>query len=81
MSTAYTTIPAAFTSPTVLVTVEDAKSYARDMAAGFDNLLLELRDRLADGLVGNMDLTPQQWQRVCQHIDREVAEARAAVKD
>ena len=39
-----------FVTPAVMVPVEEAMDYARDILAGVDNLLIELGDRLLDGL-------------------------------
>ena len=64
-------------TPTVMVPVTDAMTYARDLVAGFENLLIELGRNLANGLP--RDLTEQQRRAICRHIDEQIAAAREAV--
>ena len=74
----YGTLPAEFTSPSVLVTVEDAIAYAHDVTAGFDGLLLELRDKLTALPV---ELTLSQRRAICQYIDDQIQAAREGLAD
>lgn len=68
-----------FVAPAVMVPVEDAMDYARDILAGVDNLLIELSNDLIDDLPNG--LTPQQRQHLQQVIRARIAAARAAVDE
>ena len=64
---------------TVMVPVDDAMDYGRDLVAGFDNLLLELADNLDSGLPDS--LPESQRQAIHAHIDREIARTCEAVEE
>ena len=73
------TYPTPFVVPAVMVTVEEAMGYARDILAGVDNMLIELADELIDELP--MGLTPTQRRRLEHAIRARVDAARIAVNE
>ncbi len=62
-----------------MVPVVDAMDYARDILAGMDNLLIELSDRLLDGLPDG--LTDTQREQLCNSVATRIEAARAAVDE
>ncbi len=68
-----------FVTPAVMVPVEEAMEYARDILAGVDNLLIELSDRLLDGLPEG--LTDAQREQLCNSVATRIEAARAAVDE
>ena len=68
-----------FVTPAVMVPVEEAMDYARDILAGVDNLLIELEERLLDGLPDG--LTNAQRQEFYESVVARIEAARAAVDE
>ena len=68
-----------FVTPAVMVPVEEAMDYARDILAGVDNLLIELEERLLDGLPDG--LTDAQRIQLHESVGTRIEAARAAVDE
>ena len=50
-----------------------------DLVAGFDNVLIELRNELVNGLPG--DLSKRQRRTIRGHVDEQIAAAREGAEE
>ena len=75
----YQTIPASFTSSSVLVPVADALAYGDELLAGTDNLLLELADEIIENLPPG--LSAQHQRVIVQLIHDEIDRARMTISE